>query len=81
LKDVTELARLEHDLDFTNPAVFYTQTAFGYHSWKTTHHAALQSAQLPEFGNGGVRRIRTSLDRDRDAALYAARRASFETPK
>lgn len=49
LREVIELARLEHDLDFSNPAVFCTKTAFGYHSAKTKHHAALPPAQVPEF--------------------------------
>jgi integrase len=49
LREVIELARLEHDLDFNNPALFCTKTAFGYHSEKTKHHAASPPAQLPEF--------------------------------
>ena len=49
LKEIIELARLEHDLENANPADFCTRTAFGYTSKRTAHHAALPPEVMPEF--------------------------------
>lgn len=49
VKEIFELARLEHDLDIPNPAVFCTRTAFGYISTRTKHFVSLPHARMPEF--------------------------------
>lgn len=49
LKEIIELARLEHDLEIANPAVFCTRTAFGYTPRRTRHHAALPPERIPEL--------------------------------
>lgn len=49
LKEIIELARLDHDLEIANPAVFCTRTAFGYTARRTRHHAALPPERLPEL--------------------------------
>lgn len=49
LKEIIELARLEHDLEIANPADFCTRTAFGYTAKRTEHHAALSPELIPEF--------------------------------
>jgi len=49
LKEIVELARLDHDLDIPSPAVFCTRTAFGYSAKRTEHHVALLPERLPEF--------------------------------
>ncbi len=49
LKEIIELARLEHDLEIANPADFCTRTAFGYTAKRTEHHAALAPEEMPDF--------------------------------
>ena len=49
LKEIIELARLEHDLEIPNPAVFCTRTAFGYAPKRTVHFASLTPERMPEF--------------------------------
>lgn len=49
LREIIELARLEHDLEIPNAAVFCTRTAFGYTPKRTKHHAALMPERMPEF--------------------------------
>jgi len=49
LKEIIELARLEHDLEIANPAEFCTRTAFGYTPRRTRHHAALPPERIPEL--------------------------------
>lgn len=49
VKEIIELALLDHDLDIPNPAVFCTRTAFGHTAKQTDHHVALPPERLPEF--------------------------------
>jgi len=49
LKEIIELARLDHDLEIPNPAEFCTRTAFGYSPKRTVHFASLTPERLPDF--------------------------------
>lgn len=49
LREIIELARIEHDLEILNPAQFCTKTAFGYVSRRTKHHAALPVERVTEL--------------------------------